>query len=363
MLMSNTAQQAPLRVPPVGPASDQSIIALRSVSKRFVPHVLAVDCVSLSVPPGQFVALLGPSGCGKSTTLRLLAGLEHPDSGEVWLAGQCVAGPQTWVPSEARRVGLVFQDYALFPHLSVGDNIAFGLTRQSRAQRRQRVDELLELVGLAGLAARYPHQLSGGQQQRVALARALAPHPAVVLLDEPFSNLDTALRTSTREEVRAILTATSTTTLLVTHDQEEALSLADTVAVMMHGTLVQVGSPQEVYLRPVTRQVATFVGTATWLPGAAHGDYATCAMGVLPLAAPVQGAVDILLRPEALTVQPDPQGTARIDAVRFFGAYQQVQVRLPDESMLVAHLPPQQELVPDMPITVVVSGPVMAYPA
>jgi iron(III) transport system ATP-binding protein len=225
------------------------------------------------------------------------------------------------------------------------------------------VDELLELVGLAGLAARYPHQLSGGQQQRVALARALAPHPAVVLLDEPFSNLDTALRTSTREEVRAILSATSTTTLLVTHDQEEALSLADTVAVMMHGALVQVGSPQEVYLRPVTRQVATFVGTATWLPGAAYGEHVTCALGRLPLAAPAQGAVDIVLRPEALTVQPDPQGDARVDAVRFFGTYQRVQVRLPDGRFITAHAPPQQPLHHESAVTVTVSGPVMAYPA
>jgi iron(III) transport system ATP-binding protein len=336
-------------------------MVLQDVSRHFAPDVRAVDGISLAIPSGQFVALLGPSGCGKSTTLRLLAGLERPDTGAIWLAGRCVAGPQTWLPPEARRVGLVFQDYALFPHLNVGDNVAFALTRQSRAQRRQRVAELLDLVGLAGLAPRYPHELSGGQQQRVALARALAPRPAVVLLDEPFSNLDTALRTSTREEVRAILRAAGTTALLVTHDQEEALSLADTVAVMFAGRLAQVAAPQAVYLRPATCQVATFVGAANEIPGTAHGDYATCALGMLPLGAPVQGAVDILLRPEALTVQPDPQGTARVVAVRFFGAYQQGQVRLPDGSTLVAHLPPQQALAVDTPVSVSVTGSVMAY--
>jgi iron(III) transport system ATP-binding protein len=336
-------------------------MVLQDVSRHFAPDVRAVDGMSLAIPPGQFVALLGPSGCGKSTTLRLLAGLERPDAGAIWLAGRCVAGPQTWLPPEARRVGLVFQDYALFPHLNVGDNVAFALTRQSRAQRRQRVAELLDLVGLAGLAPRYPHELSGGQQQRVALARALAPRPAVVLLDEPFSNLDTALRTSTREEVRAILRAAGTTALLVTHDQEEALSLADTVAVMFAGRLAQVAAPQAVYLRPATRQVATFVGAANEIPGTAHGDYATCALGVLPLAVPVQGVVDILLRPEALTVQPDPEGTARVVAVRFFGAYQQGQVCLPDGSIITVHLPPQQALAVDTLVSVSVTGSVMAY--
>ncbi len=348
---------------PAATNSDQPTIRLHQVHKRFGPEVLAVDDVSLDVPAGQLVALLGPSGCGKSTTLRLLAGLERLDAGAVWLAGRCVAGPQTWLPPEARRVGLVFQDYALFPHLCVGDNIAFGLTQQSRTQRRQRIDELLELVGLNGLAARYPHQLSGGQQQRVALARALAPHPAVVLLDEPFSNLDTVLRTSTREEVRAILKATSTTTLLVTHDQEEALSLADTVAVMFTGRLAQVGTPQDIYLRPATRDVARFVGTATFLSGDAHGEHVLCALGKLPLTVPAQGPVDILLRPEALAVQPDPQGRVRVDTVRFSGSYQRGHLRLPDGHVITAHLPPQQTLAIDTPVSVTINGPVMAYPA
>ena len=336
-------------------------LMLRHVSKGYSPQVLAVNTVSLEVPPGQFVALLGPSGCGKSTTLRLLAGLEYPDAGEVWLANRCVAGKQSWVPPEDRQVGLVFQDYALFPHLNVGDNIAFALHHRPRAQRRRLVDELLELVGLEGLARRYPHQISGGQQQRVALARALAADPAVVLLDEPFSNLDTALRSNTREEVRAILKAAGTTALLVTHDQEEALSLADTVAVMFAGALVQVDSPRAVYLRPASRAVATFVGAASFVPGEAHGDVVHCVLGNLPLAVPAGGPVEVLLRPEAIRLQADAQGNARVSAVRFFGSYQRIQLRLADGTQLAAQLPAQHALAVDTPATVTVQGPVMAY--
>lgn len=344
-----------------GAAATPAALTLRQISKRYGPQVLAVDCVSLAIPAGQFVALLGPSGCGKSTTLRLLAGLETPDTGEIWLADRCVAGARAWIPPENRQIGLVFQDYALFPHLHVGDNIAFALHRQPRAQRQQRVAELLDLVGLAGLAQRYPHQLSGGQQQRVALARALAADPAIVLLDEPFSNLDTALRSSTREEVRAILKAAGTTALLVTHDQEEALSLADTVAVMFAGRLVQVDSPHAVYLRPATRAVATFVGAASFVPGEAHGAVVHCGLGSLPLAAPVSGAVEVLLRPEAVRVQANAQGNARVSDVRFFGSYQRVQLHLADNTPLVAHLPPQQLLTVDAPVAVTVQGPVMAF--
>jgi iron(III) transport system ATP-binding protein len=336
-------------------------LALHSVSKRFGSQVLAVDAVSLAVPPGEFVALLGPSGCGKSTTLRLLAGLEYPDSGEIWLADRCVAGARAWIPPEDRRVGLVFQDYALFPHLNVGDNVAFALHRQPRSQRQPRIDELLELVGLAGLGRRYPHQLSGGQQQRVALARALAADPAVVLLDEPFSNLDTALRSSTREEVRTILKRAGTTALLVTHDQEEALSLADTVAVMFAGGLVQVASPPTVYLRPISRAVATFVGAASFVPGEARGDIVHCALGDLPLAVPARGAVEVLLRPEAIRLQADTQGNAQVSEVRFFGSYQRVHLRLADGTRLTAQLPAQNALARDTAVAVTVQGPVMAY--
>ncbi|MCG8479626.1 MAG: ABC transporter ATP-binding protein, partial [Spirochaetales bacterium] len=201
---------------------DKPVITIDGVTKRFGRDTIAVNDLSLTVEPGRFLSLLGPSGCGKSTTLRLLAGLETPDVGSIRLAETPVADERRWVPPEERRVGMVFQDYALFPHLTVGENIAFALRRDDAARRRRRIDELMELVGMTGLARRYPHQLSGGQQQRVALARALAANPAVVLLDEPFSNLDAALRESTRAEVSAILKGAGATTILVTHDQEEA---------------------------------------------------------------------------------------------------------------------------------------------
>lgn len=304
-------------------SAELPVIEMRGVSKRFGKHTLAVNDVSLSVQQGRLVALLGPSGCGKSTTLRLVAGLEFPDQGEIWLAGKRVAGDGAWLPPEVRRVGMVFQDYALFPHLTIGDNIAFPLTNMPARRRHQRVGELLELVGLAGLAQRYPHQISGGQQQRVALARAMAADPAVVLLDEPFSNLDTALRTTTREEVRTILAAAGATTMLVTHDQEEAFSLADTVAVMLDGILIQVGTPQDIYLRPATRAVASFVGAATFLPGEAYGDTVVCALGTLPLARPAHGDVNVLLRPESVVIQPDIVGNACVREVRFLGPIRQ----------------------------------------
>jgi iron(III) transport system ATP-binding protein len=341
--------------------NDEPIIRFDNVSKSF-GDVRAVHDLSLAMEAGQFLALLGPSGCGKSTTLRLLAGLEMPDAGDIWLDGRCVASQRDWVPPETRRVGMVFQDYALFPHLTIEENIAFPLDRSSRTQRQKRVDELTALVGLSGLAERYPHQLSGGQQQRVALARALAPGPAVVLLDEPFSNLDAALRQSTRAEVQSILARAGATTILVTHDQEEAFSLADTVAVMLDGAIVQVGTPRGIYLQPASRRVATFVGAAHFLPGDADGDRVTCALGTLPLAQPRHGPVDVLLRPDALALTIDSAGPARIVDRRFFGPYQTARFALADGSILDARLGPQAEVNVAARCAVSVNGPVMAYP-
>ncbi|MCG8347134.1 MAG: ABC transporter ATP-binding protein [Chloroflexales bacterium] len=339
-----------------------SVIALNNVSKRFGPQTPAVNGLSLTMHASQFLALLGPSGCGKSTTLRLIAGLETPDTGEIWLAEACVASERSWVPPDARRVGLVFQDYALFPHLTVGENIAFPLQRSNAQQRRIRIDELTELVGMAGMAGRYPHQISGGQQQRVALARALAADPTVVLLDEPFSNLDTVLRSSMRAEVHAILSRAHATTILVTHDQEEAFSLADTVAVMFNGTIVQIGTPQEIYLRPATREVATFVGAARFLIGEADNDTVSCALGTLPLAQPALGQVAVLLRPDALMLQFADDGMARVTDRRFFGAYQSVGLQLADGSALEARLAPHVAVNVHAPCAISVLGPVMAYP-
>ena len=245
-----------------------SAIRAIGVHKAFA-ECRAVDGVNLDIETGEIMALLGPSGCGKTTMLRLLAGFERPDQGCIQLDGEIIAGGRTFLPPEKRRLGMVFQDYALFPHLSVRGNVAYALGRRGD---RSRVDEVLELVGLGELAERAPHELSGGQQQRVALARALAGTPSAVLLDEPFSGLDAALRARVRGEVREILRRAGVTALFVTHDQEEALSLADRVAVMCDGRIAQVGTPEEVYGRPESRWVAEFLGEADVLPGTVSDD-------------------------------------------------------------------------------------------
>lgn len=336
------------------------VIELRGLRKAFGPYA-AVDGVSLVVERGAIVALLGPSGCGKTTTLRLLAGLERPDAGEIRLEGAPVAGPHVWVPPEVRRVGLVFQDYALFPHLTVAENIAFALTGQSRADQTQRVKRMLALVGLEGLEARYPHQLSGGQQQRIALARALAPAPTVVLLDEPFSNLDAALRSQMRAEVQRIIRAADTTAVFVTHDQEEALSLADLVAVMVNGRIAQAGPPHAVYTRPATRAVADFVGATNWLNGTAQGNRAQCELGLLTLATPADGPVDLLIRPEQLQLMPDADGMARVIETVFYGHTLLARLVLSDGSELCARCTPWTNLRSGMYVAVRVIGEVLAF--
>jgi iron(III) transport system ATP-binding protein len=280
-------------------------IALRalSLSKRF-GDVVAVEDVDLSVAEGEFLGVLGPSGCGKTTLLRLIAGFERPDQGGIEIDGRVVAGPRRNVPPEGRRIGMVFQESALFPHLDVAGNIGFGLPRR---EREQRVAELVALVGLAGLQRRMPHELSGGQQQRVALARALAPDPALILLDEPFSSLDATLRAQLRGEVRDILRTAGATTVFVTHDQNEALEISDRVAVMRAGRIEQVSTPNELYLRPVNRFVAGFVGEANLLPGEVRrGEVRTLAGRFRAAAgALTDGArAEVLLRPEQLHMLP-----------------------------------------------------------
>jgi len=285
------------------------VVELRSLTKRFLQPVhLAVEDLSLDVAAGEIVCLLGPSGCGKTTLLRLIAGFEIPDEGVVRIAGTTVSGPDTWLPPDRRRIGFVFQDYALFPHLSVLQNVAFGLREGKRAERERRAAEVLDLVGLTIFSGRYPHQLSGGQQQRVALARALAPQPAVILLDEPFSNLDAALRGSTRDEVRQILKRTGTTAVLVTHDQEEALTFADRLAVMRAGRLEQEGPPEVVYARPRTAFVASFLGRTNLLRGEGLGHVARTPLGELTLSRPARGQVMVSVRPETLSFRPGGHG-------------------------------------------------------
>jgi iron(III) transport system ATP-binding protein len=267
----------------------------------------AVDGLSLTLEPGETLALLGPSGCGKTTTLRLIAGFERPKAGRIILEDRVLAGPDTFVAPSQRRVGMVFQDYALFPHLSVLDNVTFGLSALPRREQVARARAMLDLFALGGLEARLPHALSGGQQQRVALARALAPGPRVLLLDEAFSSLDAALRASTRVEVRRVLKSLDTTVLLVTHDQEEAMAFADRLAVMKAGKVEQVGTPESVYTAPRSAFVASFLGGTNLVPGTASGDTASTALGSLPLVRQATGPVLLSLRPEALRLLPDAE--------------------------------------------------------
>jgi iron(III) transport system ATP-binding protein len=294
------------------------LLSLDAVTLRYVSGgTAAVDGLSLAVEPGEVVALLGPSGCGKTTTLRLVAGFERPAGGTITLDGRQLAGPGGFVPPEQRGVGLVFQDYALFPHLSVLDNVAFGLAAQPRVEALSRARDMLKLFGLEGFEARLPHALSGGQQQRVALARALAPGPRVLLLDEPFSSLDTALRTSTRMELRRVLKSLGATVLLVTHDQGEAMAFADRLAVMRAGKVEQVGTPEEVYSTPRTAFVAYFLGGTNLLPGVGFGNGARTVLGILPVAGtPAKGNVLLSLRPEALRLVPDTDAVAVGGALR-----------------------------------------------
>jgi iron(III) transport system ATP-binding protein len=300
-----------------------SLLRLQGVTKRFTPDgPPAVNGLSLAVEAGQILALLGPSGCGKTTTLRLIAGFETPDRGTIEIRDRPVSAPGLMVPPEARGVGMVFQDYALFPHLAVGDNVAFGLGRLDRPARARRVAEVLELVGLGGLARRYPHELSGGQQQRVALARALAPTPALICLDEPFSNLDADLRAVMRQEIGKILRLTGTTAIFVTHDQQEAFTLADAVGVLNAGHLEQVAAPYEVYHHPATRFVAEFVGEADFLRCIVREEGIVSEIGTFrnPDGHPVGMPVDIMIRPDDIDFIPHPDGDVVIAGWQFHGA-------------------------------------------
>lgn len=339
-----------------------SRLALRclGLSKQF-GDVRAVDNVNLSLAEGRFLALLGPSGCGKTTTLRLIAGFEMPDRGEIEIDGRRVDAAGLHTPPEQRNLGMVFQEYALFPHMTVADNVAYGVPRG--VNKTDRVHEALELVDLVDVKNRMPYELSGGQQQRVALARALAPRPALILLDEPFSNLDSRLRTQVRLEVRQILRRAAATVIFVTHDQEEALSLADEVAVMMAGQTVQVDTPQQLYRRPATRQVATFVGEANFLPGQASDGQVTCELGRLPALSLQTGPVEILVRPEELHLVPNQSGAGEVVDRYYFGHDQLVWVRLDSGTLLQSRLLGSAgDFFPGQRVELQVRDNVVAYP-
>ncbi|MFT4041078.1 MAG: ABC transporter ATP-binding protein [Thermomicrobiales bacterium] len=317
-------------------SGQSSDIALRctGLTRRFGP-VTVVDQLDLEVRSGEICALLGPSGCGKTTTLRLIAGFEPLDDGCIEINGRKVATTTATMPPEQRRVGMVFQDYALFPHLTVGQNVAFGVRRGER----EAADAALALVGLQDLRDRAPAQLSGGQQQRVALARALAPRPELLLMDEPFSNLDASLRASVRQEVRRILRQTRTTAVLVTHDQEEAFSIADWVAVMLAGRIAQAGTPEDVMLRPGSHAVARFMGCEQFVPGVAAGRVVRCGLGDAELWAPAHGEVEVLARPDAIVIEADtaPEGAPGLVSGRqFLGDGYLITVKLADGTALSA---------------------------
>ncbi len=335
-------------------------LQVRGLRKAYDAPVLAG--LDLDVEPGQLVTLLGPSGCGKTTLLRLVAGFDSADGGTVEVAGRLVEGPGAHLPPERRRVAVVPQEGALFPHLSVAANVGFGLPRGQRTGRR--TEEVLELVGLAGLGGRMPHELSGGQQQRVAVARALAPGPSLVLLDEPFSALDAGLRAQVRAEVRASLHAAGASAVLVTHDQQEALSVADVVAVVREGRVVQAAAPWEVYSAPADLGVATFVGEAVVLRGEAVGKAVDTPLGRLAVGAVLHGAVDVVVRPEQLDVDPRdglPTVAAVVADRVFYGHDALLRLRLPDGTEVTARTPGSAFPPPGSSVRLGCRGDVVAF--
>jgi iron(III) transport system ATP-binding protein len=303
------------------------ILHLEHLTKQFPQTTIpAVEGVTLKLQKGDLLGLLGPSGCGKTTLLRLIAGFEQPQAGTIEIAERIVAGGNYWVAPEQRDVGMVFQDYALFPHLTVAKNVAFGLRNLGKKPAndiKKRTTEAIALVGLEGLENRYPHELSGGQQQRVALARAIAPRPALILLDEPLSNLDVQVRLRLRQEVRDILKATGTSGVFVTHDQEEALSISDWVAVMQQGRLEQFGTPEDVYREPVSRFVAQFVTQANFLPAQRRGQFWETEIGCFEIAPTntehASDTGELMIRQEDMILKPDNDATVVIRDRQFLG--------------------------------------------
>ncbi len=333
--------------------SSPPVLACRNVTKRFGKTAApAVDGASFALHKGDLLGLLGPSGCGKTTLLRLVAGFETPERGEIELAGQVVCGQGQWVPPEYRQVGVVFQDYALFPHLRVIENVSFGLKQLCRRghlpkkQVQTLAHEAISLVGLSSMAQRYPHELSGGQQQRVALARALAPRPPLILLDEPFSNLDVQVRLYLRQEVRDILKSIGASGIFVTHDQEEALAIADLVAVMHAGQLVQLDTPEGIYQNPASRFIAEFVTQANFLPAARRADGWETELGQVGPLPGADGAErgELMVAQEDLQIVADPTGALEVQGRQFLGREYQYKLLMPSMRVLQVRSPVGQRL-------------------
>ena len=358
-----TTAAAPAAAPAVA-AGGGAPVSLTHLSRHF-GAVRALDGLTVDVAPGELVALLGPSGCGKTTALRILAGFETADSGTVTVDGKEISH----VPASRRDMGMVFQSYSLFPNMSALDNVGFGLRlrKKSSTERKRRAGELLDMVGLARQAGQFPHQLSGGQQQRVALARALAIEPRVLLLDEPLSALDAKVRLQLREQIRSLQQRLGTTTLFVTHDQEEALSMSDRVGVMKDGKLEQIATPSELYSEPATAFVAEFVGTMNRIPGRLDGtgDQVSAVGQTVPViggaADALAGDVDVLVRPEGLNITAGPNGNGIVADRTFLGSTTRISVLLDGDHMVkvdqpstvAAGLPPGTSVQISLPGTAV----------
>lgn len=337
--------------------TDHLAIRARGLSKRY-GDAIALDDFNLDVWSGGILTLVGPSGCGKTTALRVIAGFEAPETGTVDIRARQVVGPRLFVPPERRRVGMVFQDYALFPHMNVARNVGYGVGQDD--DRSARISDAIDMVGLTGLEDRLPDELSGGQQQRVALARALAPNPDVILLDEPFSNLDAALRDRVRRDLRSILDEAQATAVFVTHDQEEALAMSDMVAVMRLGRVVQASTPHELYTSPADAWIAGFLGDADFVPGHASNGRVDTPFGTF--ATQHDGRVLVMVRPEDITVVPDDDGDSVVIDREFFGHDQLITVSLPGGTQLRSRTDPSTLVAPTERVWVKV-GNVKTFPA
>ena len=333
------------------------VVRCSGISKRF-GDVLALDDVSFELDPGEILSILGASGSGKTTLLRLIAGLESPDGGEIRVQSRRAPGCAAHLPPERRNVGLVFQEYALFPHLTVAENVAFGLKGLPRQEKRRRLAEVIDLVRLTGFEDRYPYELSGGQQQRVALARTLAPQPAAILLDEPFSSLDAGMRSEMRHEVESILRKNDVATIFVTHDREEAFAIADRVGVLVDGRLDQLDDPDAVYHMPATASVARLAGTCDLLRGVVRNGLMVTEIGEVSYATrngplPDDAEVDLMVRSDDFRVVPDPEGASMIEAREFRGDATILVIATPLGARLHCRQRPSSALRPGTTVTLV----------